>query len=106
MASNAGAPPSNHDPTIVDLPGLANRLEGDDRERFSRLIRVTEATGHLRAPSSMHEWITRLFGSVQAVEEQTIVKTTNLVTMEGTSLRLKIMDGTGVAHFERTFSGQ
>ena len=29
-----------------------------------------------------------------------------LVTMEGTSLRLKIMDGTGVAHFERTFSGQ
>ena len=29
-----------------------------------------------------------------------------LVTVEGTSLRLKIMDGTGVAHFERTFSGQ
>jgi hypothetical protein len=84
MASNAAGPPPNHEPTIVDLPGLANRLEGDDRERFSRLIRVTEATGHLRAPSSMHEWITKLFGSVQAVEEQTIVKTTNLVTMEGT----------------------
>ena len=32
----------------------------------------------------MRDWITKLFGSVSAVEEQTIIKTTNVVTMEGT----------------------
>ena len=63
---------------------MVEALAGTDRERFSRLIRVTQATGRLRPPAAMHEWITRLFGSVAAVEEQTIVKTTNLVTMEGT----------------------
>jgi hypothetical protein len=71
-------------PTIADLPSLIEAFQGDERERFSRLIRVTQATGRLHAPASMHDWITNLFGSVAAVEEQTIVKTTNLVTMEGT----------------------
>lgn len=71
-------------PTIVDLPGLVEGLGEPERDRFARLIRVTQATGRLRAPDSMHEWITKLFGSVAAVESQTIVKTTNLVTMEGT----------------------
>jgi hypothetical protein len=69
---------------IVDLPAIVDRLTGADRERFMRLIRVTKATGRLRPPPEMHQWITSLFGSVAAVEEQTIVKTTNLVTMEGT----------------------
>jgi hypothetical protein len=31
----------------------------------------------------MHEWISRFFGSVSAVERQAIVRTTNLITMEG-----------------------
>jgi len=70
--------------TISDLPALVDALSAKERERFNRLIRVTQATGRLRPPESMHGWITKLFGSVQAVEEQTIVKTTNLVTMEGT----------------------
>ena len=71
-------------PSIADLPALVDALDRSERERFSRLIRVTRATGRLRPPGAMHEWITKLFGSVAAVEEQTIVKTTNLVTMEGT----------------------
>ena len=71
-------------PTIADLPSLVEGLQGDEHERFARLIRVTHATGQLRAPASMHGWITKLFGSVAAVERQTIVKTTNLVTLEGT----------------------
>jgi hypothetical protein len=70
--------------SIVDLPNLVAELNSQDRERFSRLFRVTQATGRLRPPAAMHDWITKLFGSVAAVEEQTIVKTTNLVTMEGT----------------------
>lgn len=66
------------------MPALVDALDGSERERCSRLIRVTRATGQLRPPAAMHEWITKLFGSVPAVEEQTIVKTTNLVTTEGT----------------------
>ena len=71
-------------PTISDLPALVGALPAKERQRFDRLIRVTQATGQLRPPESMHAWITKLFGSVAAVEQQTIVKTTNLVTMEGT----------------------
>ena len=70
--------------TIGDLPALVNDLDAEARQRFDRLIRVTRATGHLRSPESMHDWIRKLFGSVEAVETQTIVKTTNLVTFEGT----------------------
>jgi len=70
--------------TIGDLPALVAALPAPERARFDRLIRVTHATGELRPPESMHAWITKLFGSVAAVEQQTIVKTTNLVTLEGT----------------------
>ncbi|MDQ2950943.1 MAG: hypothetical protein M3R54_01625 [Chloroflexota bacterium] len=40
-------------------------------------------TGRLVAPASMHPWIAKLFGSVEAVSSQRIVRVTNTVTMEG-----------------------
>jgi len=39
--------------------------------------------GELRPPESMHEWIKKYFGSVPAVQQQRIVKVTNLITLEG-----------------------
>jgi hypothetical protein len=47
------------------------------------MFTVSTTVGRLVAPPEMHEWITKLFGSVDAVSEQHIVRVTNDVTMEG-----------------------
>jgi len=70
--------------SILDLPSLVLALSPADRELFNRILHVSESVGELCAPESMHSWIEKLFGSVAAVERQTIIKTTNLVTFEGT----------------------
>ncbi len=69
---------------ITDLVAAVAQLPPAERARFDRLFHVTEAVGVLVAPPSMHRWIESFFGSVAAVERQKIVKTTNLVTFEGT----------------------
>jgi hypothetical protein len=69
---------------ITDLAAVVERLAEPDRVRFDRLFHVSESTGVLVAPASMHKWIESFFGSVEAVEQQKIVKTTNVVTFEGT----------------------
>lgn len=69
-------------PSVVELETLVGGLPAGQRQLFDRLFRVTSARGRLRAPESMHKWIEGLFGSVAAVEDQKIVKVTNLVTLE------------------------
>ncbi|MBX5490372.1 MAG: hypothetical protein IRZ14_04380 [Chloroflexi bacterium] len=69
---------------ITDLVQEIDRLPPAERTRFDRLFHVTEAIGVLVAPEEMHRWIENFFGSVSVVEHQKIVKTTNLVTFEGT----------------------
>ncbi len=81
---NNGAVPPDSARTIVNLPYLVEHLAPEDRERFQRIVHVSQSVGELVPPESMHAWIAKLFGSVEAVERQVIVKTTNLVTMEGT----------------------
>ena len=54
----------------------------DARRAFERLFRVSRSTGRLVPPPSMRPWIQQQFGSVEAVETQTIIKVTNVVTME------------------------
>jgi hypothetical protein len=71
-------------PAITDLVATLATLPPSEQERFHRLIHVSESTGLLVAPDSMRGWIEGFFGSVEAVERQKIVKTTNLVTFEGT----------------------
>src|SRR5581483_3127242 len=71
-------------PAITDLVAALGQLPPAERARFDRLLHVSESTGLLVAPDSMRPWIESLFGSVEAVEEQKIVKITNLVTFEGT----------------------
>lgn len=70
--------------TIIDLPDLIHSLPEEERSRFDRLIQVSASVGRLHPPQAMHDWIVKLFGSVAAVERQHIIKTTNLVTLEGT----------------------
>ncbi len=53
------------------------------RQSFERLFQVSRSTGRLMPPPAMYEWIRGYFGSVEAVETQTILKVTNLATMEG-----------------------
>ncbi|HZP97511.1 MAG TPA: hypothetical protein VFC31_14420 [Candidatus Limnocylindria bacterium] len=69
--------------TIVDLEDAIASLPGAARAAAARLFTVSTTTGRLDAPPEMHAWIAKLFGSVDAVREQRIVRVTNRVTFEG-----------------------
>ncbi|MGH2499259.1 MAG: hypothetical protein ACRDF0_04090, partial [Candidatus Limnocylindria bacterium] len=55
----------------------------EPRAAAARIFAVSGIVGRLDPPPEMAPWITGLFGSVDAVREQRIVRVTNLVTMEG-----------------------
>ncbi len=69
---------------ITNLPQLVENLSPEDRTIFGRIFDVGATTGRLDPPESMHGWIEKSFGSVEAVREQRIVKVTNLATLQGT----------------------
>jgi hypothetical protein len=69
--------------SIANLVEQIAALPSDERSRAERLLHVSEEAGGLKAPTTMHDWIVSHFGSVAAVEQQYIVRTTNLVTFEG-----------------------
>ncbi|HUQ42196.1 MAG TPA: hypothetical protein VM052_06825 [Candidatus Limnocylindrales bacterium] len=69
--------------TIVDLEDTMSSLPAEVRAVAERMFAVATTTGRLDAPAAMHPWITKLFGSVDAVTAQRIVRVTNTVTMEG-----------------------
>src|SRR5437762_9469510 len=79
-----GASDGGQGRTVVNLRSLVEALPPEECERFQRLMSVGETVGRLVAPAAMEGWISKLFGSVEAVERQAIVKITNQVTMEGT----------------------
>lgn len=69
--------------TIIELEELIARLPGEAGGAARRIFAVSTTTGTLTAPKEMEGWITKLFGSVDAVRAQQIVRVTNLVTLEG-----------------------
>ncbi|HDN79481.1 MAG TPA: hypothetical protein ENG33_03310 [Chloroflexi bacterium] len=69
--------------SIVNIEGLVEDLAPEDQAIFKRIFHVTSTVGELVPPPSMHPWIEKHFGSVEAVLKQRIIKITNLVTMEG-----------------------
>jgi hypothetical protein len=69
--------------SIVDLEDAIASLPADARAVADRLFTVSTTTGHLDAPPQMNAWITKLFGSVEAVRTQRIVRVTNNITLEG-----------------------
>ncbi len=70
-------------PTIVDLPELVAALPAECRTRFERIFRVDRVVGRCRVPQAMRAWVESQFGSVAAVERQTVVRVTNRVTFDG-----------------------
>jgi hypothetical protein len=69
--------------SIVDIRDAIEALPADARAAAERLYDVSVTTGLLDAPAAMHPWITKLFGSVEAVSAQRIVRVTDRVTYQG-----------------------
>ena len=69
--------------TITDLPNRIARLEPQARDRFERLFEVSRSQGECVVPATMRPWAIETFGSVEAIERQTVIRVTNTVTWEG-----------------------
>lgn len=68
---------------IAHLQDLVLALPAAERDRVARIYHIVTTTGRLVPPPEMQAWIEKYFGSLAAVEEQRIVKVTNLITLEG-----------------------
>jgi hypothetical protein len=69
--------------SITTLPEQVAALRPEERERFQTLFSVIRSGGSLVPPPEMTAWIERSFGSVEAVQAQSVVKTLNRWTLEG-----------------------
>ncbi len=70
--------------TIADLERLVAALPQAERERFARIFHVVTDTADVVVPASMQAEVEALFGSAEPVLRQTLVRVTNLITLEGT----------------------
>ena len=71
-------------PRINDIELALNCSSPQEQEVFSRIFRISKATGCLDHPKEMHPWLEKQFGSIEAITCQDIVKISNLVTCEAT----------------------
>lgn len=69
--------------TILDLPERVALLPAEVRVAWEHIFAFSLASGSLSLPETMREWTERLFGSVEAVREQAVVKLINRLTLEG-----------------------
>lgn len=67
---------------IAELPDRIAALDPAARARAERLLDVRVVIGRSEPPPELEPWLRRTFGSAEAVREQTIVKVTNLATLE------------------------
>jgi hypothetical protein len=70
-------------PNIFGLADIVFSLPDERQARFGRIFHLSSTVGQVVPPETMRAWITERFGTVETVEEQYIIKVTNLVTMEG-----------------------
>jgi len=70
-------------PSIAELEERIAALPPEARAAAERIFAVSSTVGRLDPPAEMHDWITKQFGSVDAVTKQKIVRVTNLVMLEG-----------------------
>ncbi|MGQ9514435.1 MAG: hypothetical protein ACUVTL_05230 [Thermoproteota archaeon] len=68
---------------IIEIDKIVKALPSEEKLLFSRIYDLHVVNGRLKIPASLVSWVEERFGSVGAVQEQIIVKITNLVTMEG-----------------------
>ena len=64
-------------PSIAELEERIAALPPDARAAAERIFSVSTTASHLVPPPEMHDWITKQFGSVDAVTTQQIVRVTN-----------------------------
>ncbi len=69
--------------SIGQLEARIAALPADARAAADRIYAVSTTTGTLVAPEEMRPWIEKLFGSVEAVTSQRIVRVTDRVTLDG-----------------------
>jgi hypothetical protein len=69
---------------ILDLPARIDALAADARERVDRLLDVRAIEGWTDPPRPLHGWLETNFGSVEAVRHQSLVRVTNLATLDAT----------------------
>jgi hypothetical protein len=69
-------------PSIQQLPDMIAGLPLDTQRVFSRIFSVDVEKSILCPPEAMIPWIERQFGSLEKVQEQTVVRVTNLITLE------------------------
>ena len=70
-------------PSIAELEERIAALPPEARAAAERIFAVSSTIGRLDPPAEMRDWITKQFGSVDAVTNQKIVRVTNLVMLEG-----------------------
>src|SRR5438105_4443982 len=70
-------------PSIAELEDRIAALPPEARAAAERIFAVSSTVGWLDPPAEMRDWITKQFGSVDAVINQKIVRVTNIVTFEG-----------------------
>jgi len=75
---------TEHEHTIADLESLVAALPEAERERFARIFQVATDQADVVIPAPMKAEVEALFGGVEPVLRQTLVRVTNLITLDGT----------------------
>ena len=68
---------------IADLPALIEALPDVDRTRATRLFDVSVVTGGLTTPIELRDWVIQHFGSLEAIEDQEVVRVTDRWGLDG-----------------------
>lgn len=71
------------DRSVTNLPEQVEELPPEERRRFTDIFALSRGSAALVPPEEMRQWIERTFGSVDAVEQQTVIKLMNRWTLEG-----------------------
>ena len=69
--------------SIFSLADIVFSLPDERQARFGRIFHLTNTVGQVVPPQTMKNWIAERFDDLEQVEEQYIIKVTNLVTLEG-----------------------
>jgi hypothetical protein len=70
--------------SVEGLPARIQALKGAAKQRADRLFDVRAVVARTDPPAAMEPWLVDVFGSVEAVREQTVIKVANLATGEAT----------------------
>jgi len=69
---------------ILELPQRIRELPPEAAARVDRLFDVRSIGGETDPPAELEPWLRETFGSVDAVRRQTMLRVTNLATLEAT----------------------